>query len=322
MSESRPQVVIPGDEPVQIADAEALGRLRERADVTLYRDRPQDNEEKIERVRDAQIILSSRSAVTWGQKDFDRLPKLKMIATCSVGLDSIDLRAAKAHGIVVSNQPGVNAPFVAEHMFGLMFAVAKNAVEQTNALRAGRWSATTNVLLQGKRLGIVGTGAIGAEMARLGNALGMEVVAWTFNPDSERGHALGVRFVELGELLSTSAVISLHVRLSDQSKGLIGAHEIAQMRADAILLNGARGPVVDTDALIDAMEGGHLHGVGIDVFDEEPLPTGSRITTCPRVVMTPHSGDQTPEAVLAVNEGVVNNVLAFLDGRPKVNAAI
>lgn len=315
-------VVIPGDDPPQIGDSASLERLRQRATLEIYRDRPVSDEEKIRRVRNADVILSSRSAVTWRESDFAQLPRLKMIATCSVGTDSIDLDAARARAIVVSNLPGVNAPFVAEHMIGLMFAVAKRAAEQTQALQSGQWNASLpNVMLQGKRLGIVGTGAIGAEMARLAKALGMEVVAWTFNPDSRRERELGLRYVSLDELLSTSAVVSLHVRLSEQTAGLIGAREIALMRPDAILLNGARGPVVDTQALIAALERGHLHGAGVDVFDQEPLPADAPIARCDRVVLTPHAADQTPEAVQAVNDAAVDNVLAFLDGAPQVNAA-
>ena len=322
MASDTATVVIPGDDPPQIGDSDALERLRQRARLQVYRDRPVNDEEKIRRVRDADVILSSRSAVTWREADFVQLPRLKMIATCSVGTDSIDLDAARSRGIVVSNLPGVNAPFVAEHIFGLMFAVAKRTAEQTETLKAGQWHASLpNVMLQGKRIGIVGTGAIGAEMARLAKGLGMEVVAWTFNPDPQRERELGLRYVSLDELLSTSAVVSLHVRLSEQSTGLIGEAEIAQMRPDAILLNGARGPVVDTAALIAALARGHLHGAGIDVFDQEPLPAGAPITRCERVVLTPHAADQTPEAVHAVNDAAVGNVLAFLDGNPRVNAA-
>ena len=131
----------------------------------MYTDQPASLEDKLGRVRGANVILSSRSAVTWRKSDLEQLPKLKLIATCSVGTDSIDLDAARARGIVVSNQPGVNAPFVAEHMFGLMFAVAKRAAWCTEELRAGRWPVAPSVMLQGKTLGIVGTGAIGTEMA-------------------------------------------------------------------------------------------------------------------------------------------------------------
>lgn len=316
------KIVIPGDDPPQIADSPALERLASRGDVVVHRDRPASDEEKLARVRDAEVILNSRSAITWREAEFAELPKLGLIATCSVGTDAIDLVAAKERGIIVSNQPGVNAPFVAEHMFGLMFAVAKQAAVQTAALKAGRWLLPTNAMLQGKRLGIVGTGAIGAEMARLGRAIGMEVVAWTFNPSPERAASLGVAFVSLEELLETSDVVSLHVRLSPDSTGLIGAAELGRMKPSAILLNGARSNVVDNAALVTALDEERLFGAGIDVFSPEPVPADDPILTCERVVLTPHSADQTPEAVAATNEAAVDNIIAFLEGNPRVNAAV
>jgi phosphoglycerate dehydrogenase-like enzyme len=315
------KIVIPGDDPPQIADSPALERLAPWGEVVVHRGRPASADEKIARVRDAEVILNSRSAITWREAEFAQLPKLGLIATCSVGTDAIDLEAARERGIFVSNQPGVNAPFVAEHMFGLMFAVAKQAAAQTAALRSGQWLLPTNVMLQGKRLGIIGTGAIGAEMARLGRAIGMEVVAWTFNPSPQRAESLGVDFVSLQELLQTSDVISVHVRLSPESTGLIGAAEIAAMKPTAILLNGARADVVDNAALVEALDGGRLFGAGIDVFSQEPAPADDAILACARAVLTPHAADQTPEAVMATNEAAVDNVIAFLQGNPRVNAA-
>jgi len=318
---ARAKIVIPGDDPPQIADSPALERLAPWGDVVVHRDRPKSTEEKIARVHDAEVILNSRSAITWRESDFTQLPELGLIATCSVGTDAIDLEAAREREIVVSNQPGVNAPFVAEHMFGLMFAVAKQAAVQTAALKQGKWLLPTNVMLQGKRLGIVGTGAIGAEMARLGRAIGMEVVAWTFNPSPERARSLGVEFVSLEALLESADVVSLHVRLSRESTGLIGATELARMKSTAILLNGARAAVVDNAALAEALEAGALFGAGVDVFSPEPVTADDPILTCERVVLTPHSADQTPEAVIATNEAAVDNIIAYLEGDPRVNAA-
>ena len=191
------KIVVPGDEPVQIGDSPHLRRLNSWGEVVVHADRPSSVEEKLARVEGAQVILNSRSAVTWREADFRHLPALRLIATCSVGTDAIDLDAAQARGIVVSNQPGVNAPFVAEHMFGLTSAVAKNAAETTAALKAGLCRLPENMMLRGKRLGIVGTGSIGAEMARLGRAVGMEVVGWTFNPSEARAAALGLRYLPL-----------------------------------------------------------------------------------------------------------------------------
>ena len=315
------KIVIPGDDPPQIAGSAELERLSRWGNVEVYSERPASDAEKLERVRDADVILNSRSAVTWRDAEMRALPRLRMLATCSVGTDAIDLDAARELGIVVSNQPGVNAPFVAEHMFGLMFAVAKQAAVQTAALKAGRWLLPVNAMLQGKCLGIIGTGAIGAEMARLGRAIGMEVIAWTFNPTEQRAESLGVRFVPLEKLLETADVVSLHVRLSDETRGLIGAGELARMKSSAILLNGARGPVVDNQALVESLDQGRLFGAGIDVFDTEPAPADDPVLHCERVVLTPHAADQTPEAVAATNRAAVDNIIDFLEGNIRVNAA-
>jgi D-3-phosphoglycerate dehydrogenase len=320
MSE-RVRIVVPGDDPPQVADSPALARLADWGEVIVHGDRPKNDEEKLARVQDARVILNSRSAITWREPEFARLPKLGLIATCSVGTDAIDLAAARARGIVVSNQPGVNAPFVAEHMFGLMFAVAKQSALQTAALKSGRWLLPTNAMLQGKRLGIVGTGAIGAEMARLGRAVGMETVAWTFNPSPERAKSLGVEFLSLDELLESSDVVSLHVRLSPDSSGLIGEAQLARMKPTAILLNGARADVVDNAALVEALQSGRLFGAGIDVFSPEPVSADDPLLSCDNVVLTPHAADQTPEAVVATNEAAVDNIIAFLEGKPRINAA-
>ncbi len=320
MSE-RVHIVVPGDDPVQIAGSPHLDRLKEYGDVVVYDTRPADSAEKIERVRDAQVIINSRGVVTW-REELRALPNLKMITTCSIGTDMIDLELAKELGIVVSNQPGRTAPVVAEHMLGLMFALSKRAHFQTAELKAGRWTRRMNTMLQNKVLGIVGTGAIGAEMARLGRAIGMEVVAWTFNPSDERAQEIGVRFVALEELLATADVVSLHVKLTPDSHHLIGAKELAAMKEGALLLNGARGDVLDIDALCASLNSGHLGGAGLDVFPQEPLPVDHPILDCEQVVLTPHAADQTPEGVDLLNEGAVDNIIAFLSGAPKNNVAI
>ena len=320
MSE-RVQIVVPGDNPIQIAGSPHLQRLAPYGDVTLFEDTPQSADEKIARAEGAQIIINTRGVVTW-REEMRRLPALKMIATCSIGTDMIDLAIAKELGIVVSNQPGRTAPVVAEHMFGLMFALSKRAYFQTAELKAGRWTREMNTMLQGKVLGVVGTGPIGAEMARLGRAIGMEVIAWTFNPSPERAAEYGVRFVELDELLQTADVVSLHVKLTEDTRHLLGAREFGLMKEGAIVLNGARGDVLDINALRDALLSGHVGGAGLDVFPEEPLPSDDPILDCDQVVLTPHAADQTPEGVDLLNEGAVDNVIAFLEGRPRNNVAV
>lgn len=310
-------IVIPGDDPPQVQGSPHLERLKAHGELILYSDRPATAEEKVRRAGNAVCLINSRGAVKWPGEVLRRLPRLKMITVCGIGTDAIDLEAAKDLGIVVCNLPGQTAPVVAEHALALMLAVARRAWFHTNELKSGRWTSHDNVYLRGKTLGLVGAGSIAAEMARLGRAIGMDVLAWTFRPTPERAAALGVTFVSLEELLSRSDVVSLHVKLTSESRGLIGAEQIRRMKPGAMLVNTARGPIVDTQALVDALNSGHLGGAGLDVFDDEPLPAGHPLLACQQVVLTPHNADQTPEGWELLNGGVVDNVIAFLQGRPR-----
>lgn len=317
ISSNRLKVVVPGDNPPQIQESPHLDRLAPYADVVLYANHCTSAEEKLERAGDAEIIINSRGMVTWPAEVLHQLPRLRLISTCSIGTDMIDLEAAKERGITVSNQPGRTAPVVAEHAFGLMFAIAKRAAFFTESMRAGRWPRMDHVYLHGKTLGIIGTGNIGAEMARLGSAIGMNVIAWTYNPSLERAEQLGVKFVSLDELLCTADVVSIHAKLTDDSRGLIGKQQFESMKPNSLLVNVARGPIVDTNALVDALHCGHLAGAAIDVFDQEPIPADHPLLGCEQVVLTPHCADMTPEGVDLLNEGAVDNVIAFLQGQPQ-----
>ena len=315
-SEERLTIVVPGDEPIQIQGSPHLDRLKRFGWVILYTDRPTD-EQKIERARDAEVVINTRGAVTWRAEVLRSLPKLRLISVCSIGTDNIDLAVASEMGVAVSNQPGRTAGVVAEHIFGLMFAVAKRAAFQTSELKSGRWTRMENVYLQGKTLGVVGTGNIGSELTRLANALGMDVVAWTFNPSDERAERLDVRYVELDELLRVSDVVSLNVALTDETRGMIGEREIGLMKSGVLLVNGGRGALVEKDALVRALRTGHVAGAALDVYDVEPLPADDPILSCEQVVLTPHMADQTPEGMELLNGGAVDNVIAFLEGRPQ-----
>jgi D-3-phosphoglycerate dehydrogenase len=311
-------IVVPGDDPPQLQGSSHLERLRRYGEVRLHADRPATLEEKLARARDAMCLVNTRGAVKWPAEALRGLPKLRMATVCGIGTDAFDLQVARELGIVVCNIPGKTAPIVAEHALGLMLAAAKRAHYQTAELKAGRWTrGLDNVYLHGKTLGLVGAGAIGAAMVRLARAIGMEVVAWTFHPTPERAAALGVRFVGLDDLLRQADVVSVHVRLTPDSRGLLGARELQLMKPGAILVNTARGAVVDAAALVAALRAGRLGGAALDVFDEEPLPPGAPILGCEQVVLTPHNADQTPEGMDLLNAGVVDNVIAFLEGRPQ-----
>jgi D-3-phosphoglycerate dehydrogenase len=171
--------------------------------------------------------------------------------------------------------------------------------------------------LRGKTVGIVGTGNSGLQMARLCRALGMEVVAWSFHQSMDAARAIGFRYLELDELLRQSDVVSLHVGLSEQTRGMIGGPQFALMKDGAILVNGSRGPVVETMALVEALRTGKLGGAGLDVFDPEPLPAGHALSGLSNVVMSPHAADATPEGFDLLNKTVVDNIVAFLDGDPR-----
>jgi D-3-phosphoglycerate dehydrogenase len=313
----RVRIVIPGDDPPQLQGSSHLARLQAAGEVVLHTDRPASDEEKLRRLRGAHVLLNSRSAVKWPGTLLRQLPELKMITVCGIGTDAIDLATARELGIVVSNIPGETAPIVAEHALALMFAVARKTWYLTDRVKRGLWKAPDNVYLRGKMLGVVGAGPIGREMIRLGRAVGLNVQAWTFHPDAARAAELGVPFVSLDELLRTSDVVSLHVKLTDDTRGLIGAEQIAAMKPGAFLINTARGAVVDSRALAAALHTGHLGGAGIDVFETEPVVGDDPLLACEHVVLTPHVADQNREGMEILNRGAVDNVLAFLEGRPR-----
>ncbi len=310
-------IVVPGDFPPQVQGSLHLDRLEPYGEVVLYTDRPKTVDEQLARAKDAVCLMNTRGAVKWPAELLRALPRLRMATVCGIGTDAFDLRVARELGIVVCNVPGKTAPIVAEHALGLMLAVAKRAPFYTAELKAGRWTVRDNVYLRGKTLGVVGTGNIGAATARLGRAIGMEVIAWTFHPTPEREAALGIRFVPLDELLRTADVVSLHLKLTPESTGLIGARELQLMKPGAILINTGRGAVVDQAALVDALRSGRLGGAGLDVYEREPLPAGHPIVACEQVVLTPHNADQTPEGTDLLSAGVVDNVIAFLEGHPQ-----
>ena len=313
----RPLVVVPSDDPAQCQGSPRVADLEAVADVKIFPTRADSFDVQIERAHGATAIINSRSYLEWRDDAFALLPDLRFISVCGIGTDSIDLEAARERGITVSNIPGKTAPVVAEHAFGLMFAAAKRAAWYTEKTRAGEWVKQDGVFLSDKTVGIVGTGNIGAEMARMCNSFGMNVIAYTFNPSDERAKRLGVRFVDLDELMAQSDVITIHTKLTPDSEKLIGAHEIALMKPTAILVNVARGPIVDEDALVEALNADRIAGAALDVFENEPLPPGSAITKCEQVVLTPHIADMTPEGLDLLNQGVVENTIAYLSGNPQ-----
>ena len=313
----RPIIVIPGDEPIQLAESPHMDRLHAVGEVRLHRDRPADNADKVRRCRDAEVLINSRGSVKWPAEVLRELPRLKLISLCGIGADCIDLNATQELGIIVSNIPGRTAGLVSEHALALLFACARQLVQHTAELKSGQWIRRDLVFLRGKTLGVIGTGAIGREMIRLSTAVGMIVIAWSFHPQPELEQQLGFKYVSRDELLSASDAISVHVKLTPDSRHMLGRRELALMKPGCLLVNTARGAIIDTDALVESLRSGHLGGAGLDVFDTEPLPPDHPLLSCPRVVLTPHVADQTPEGMEILNGGAVDNVIAYLNGKPQ-----
>lgn len=317
MTRPKPTLVIPSDAPLMIADSPHLDRLADFVEMRVFRDRPTSLAEQIARAENAELMINSRGNTAWKAEALAALPRLRMISTCSIGVDAVDLNAAAEQGVVVSNVPARTAQVVAEHALALMLAAARRLAFLTAELKAGRWNSMDNIYLRGRTLGVIGTGAIGGETLKLARAIGMNVQAWTFHPTAARAAMLDVAYVELDELLATSDVVSLHVKLTAASRHLIGAKELAAMKPGSLLINTARGAVVDTDALVASLRDGHLAGAALDVFDQEPLAADHPLLHCQQVVLTPHSADQNPTGRDLLNSGAVDNILAFLAGNPQ-----
>ena len=198
--------------------------------------------DRYDRVKDANVIINSRGHVKWSAAMLRRLPHLELMALCSIGTDCVDLNAARELGITICNVPGRTAPIVAEHAFALMFATSRRMAQATAALKAGGWPGGLSTTLQGKTLGVIGTGNIGCELIALARSIGMHVIAWTFNPTREKADEYGFQYCEFNDLLKQSDVISVNVKLTDDSRGMIGTEQFAMMKPGACLLYTSPSP--------------------------------------------------------------------------------
>jgi D-3-phosphoglycerate dehydrogenase len=306
-------IVIPDDYPVVMAASGAYRKLIEKTPVTYYDTLPGTEAALIERIRDFEVVINIRSSSKFTAAVFDACPKMKLLSIWGTGTDNVDLAAAGRHGITVTNTPGVSAISIAEHTLMLTFAVARRVVTLHNAVQAGEWPRGQCMQLHGKTAGVIGLGAIGRQFARLAQGIGMRVIAWTMHPNP----ALGFELVSLDELLRSSDVVSLHLRLSQDTTGFLGREQLDLMKPSAILINTARGPIVDEAALIGALRAGRIAGAGLDVFDVEPLPPAHPLTTLENAVLTPHCAGITPEVLEAGLALAIENIESFRSGSPR-----
>ncbi|MBM3775090.1 MAG: hypothetical protein FJW37_07975, partial [Acidobacteria bacterium] len=260
---------------------------------------------------DAEVALNIRSSSRFTARVFERCRGLRLVSIWGTGADNVDLAAAAASGVRVTNTPGVSAISIAEHCLALLLAVARRIPQIDRETRAGGWPRGSSLELHNKTLGIIGLGAIGSRFARLGRGIGMRVIAWTRAPRLQPEFQM----VALEELLRASDVVSLHLRLSGESRDFIGGRELEMMRPSAILINTARGAIVNEEALIRALTAKRIAGAGLDVFEQEPLPAGHALARLDNVVLTPHCAGITPEALEAGLAMAVENIRGFLEGR-------
>jgi phosphoglycerate dehydrogenase-like enzyme len=284
------------------------------ADLTVFNDHV-EGEELIQRLAPFQVVVATRERTPFPRALLERLPNLKLLVTTGMRNLAIDLAACREHGVVVCGTESGSSP-TAELAWGLILALARHIPKEDRATREGKWQTTLGFALKDKVLGILGLGRLGAQMARIGQAFGMYPIAWSQNLTQERAGLFGAVRVEKAELFSMSDVLSVHLLLSERTRGLVGAKELALMKPSAVLVNTARSAIVDEAALIDALVKGKIAGAGLDVYDGEPLPRDAAILRAPNTVLTPHLGYVTRDSYDVYFPQALEDIEAWLAGHP------
>src|SRR5579884_3416891 len=267
-----------------------------------------DEDAAVRALADSEIVAAMRERTPFPRSLVERLPKLQLLITTGMRNASFDIGALRDRG-------GGNED-TAELAWGLILGAMRRIAEDHALMRMGGWQTRVGHRVAGKTLGLLGLGRLGSAVARVGLAFNMKAIAWSQNLTAEKAAAQGVERVEKDELFRRSDVLSVHLVLSPRSRGLVGAREIGLMKPSAILVNTSRGPICDTAAIIAALQEGRLAYAGFDVYDQEPLPLNHKLRSAPNVILTPHIGYVTDENYRSSYPQIVENVLAFLDGKP------
>jgi phosphoglycerate dehydrogenase-like enzyme len=282
---------------------------------TVFRDTIADQDRLVERLLPFDAILAMRERTPFTRALIERLPNLKLLITTGERNRGIDAAACAERGITFSGTSSFGAPTV-EITWGLILSLARKFPSETAALRANRWQTELGTTLEGKTLGVVGLGKLGSKVAKVGQALGMKIIAWSQNLTEETAAAQGATRVDKATLFAEADVVTLHLILSERSRGIVGAEDLARMKPTAFLVNTSRGPLVDQPALIAALKAGQIAGAGLDVFDIEPLPAGHPLLSTPNTLLTPHLGYSTEENYRRYFAGAVEAIEAFNAGAP------
>lgn len=299
---------------LQMADWSSVGR---RCHIEVFTRKLANEDEAAAALAAFDIVCTLRERTPFPRSLIERLPRLRYIAVTGMRYDTMDVAAATQRGVLVSNSqvPGGGGG-VSELAWGLIIATARHIAHEDRMMREGAWQTRIGFTLKGKTIGIVGLGRIGSRMAAYAGAFQMPVIAWSPNLTPDRAAACGAQCVGKDELLRRSDIVTLHVPLAEETRDLIGQRELALMKPGALLVNTARGAIVNRAALIEALQSRHLGGAALDVFDVEPLPADDPLRRLENVVLTPHIGYYTKEMLRVYYADAVEAIDAFLHGRP------
>ena len=300
---------------LESADWSVLG---DRADITVFQNHLGDPEDVIERLRPFEVVCVMRERTPLTRTIIERLPNLKLIASTGSGNSSIDIEAAGDNQIEVVHTGYRSDPTV-EFTWALILASARHIVTESNSVRSGGWQQTVGTDLHGKTLGVMGLGRIGSQVARVGSALGMNLIAWSQNLTPEAAEAAGAILVSREQLFERADILTIHLVLSSRTRGLVGAAELARMKPTARLINASRGAIVEEQALISALKNKEIAGASIDVFDVEPLPPSHPFRTLDNVLATPHIGYVSHGLYKTFFEDTVSNIRKWLDTQMRGN---
>ena len=290
------------------------GRLPPHVTVTVFNDHV-EGETLVTRLTPFDILVITRERTPLPRSLIEQLPKLKLVVTAGMRNLGIDLAACREHGVLVCGTGSGSSP-TAELAWGLILALARRIPEEDRSLRAGKWQTTIGLTLKDKTLAVLGLGRLGTQVARIGLAFGMKVIAWSQNLTVERAAEAGCIRVEKSDLFRVADILTIHLLLSDRTRGIVGRDELALMRPSAFLINTARAAVIDEQALIDALMNRTIAGAGLDVFSREPLPADAPILRAPNTVLTPHLGYVTRETYKVYFPEALEDVEAWLAGKP------
>jgi D-3-phosphoglycerate dehydrogenase len=292
-----------------------LEKVQQAGQFTAHVGQPENDQQFVQRIGDANALM-----LGWGLpvEIMKAAPNLELIAFVGIGVGNfVDLEAAVDGGITVCNTPGYADDTVAEHALAMMLATARHLGRLDRDLRKGRWNQSLPGLeLRGKKLGLVGFGGIGARFAALARALGMTVRAWTRNPSPQRARRHGIEFADLDAILRHSDVLSVHAALTPDTEGLLDGRALALTKPGVIIINTARGEIIEEDALLTLLRSGHIAGAGLDVYQQEPLPSDHPLLSLDNVLLTPHVAYNTPEATLALLDISIDNIVHYYGGDP------